>query len=252
MTIDRPQLRQLPALRQLWQRVFGDTDPWLDTFFSVGFSPERCRCVSLDGTPVAALYWFDAALGNRKLAYLYAIATAPEHRGRGLCRKLMADTHRHLQALGYDGAILVPAEPSLFAFYGRMGYRTVSTLREFISRAGETPEALVPLSPEKYAQLRLQLTPEDTVLQEGAALAFFAAQGAFYQGDRLLLAVQLEGSHAFIPEFLGDAGKLPGVLKTLGAKTGTVRTPGKEKPFAMGLTFAEEPLPDVYFAFALD
>lgn len=252
MTIDRPLPRQIPGLRRLWQRVFGDTDSWLDAFFAIGFSPERCRCVTCGEEPVSVLYWFDALLDGRKLAYLYAIATAPEHRGRGLCRRLTEDTHRHLAALGYDGTILVPAEPSLFAFYGRMGYRTVSTLREFISQAGETPEALEPLSPEVYARLRQQLAPEGTVLQEGAALAFFAAQGAFYRGDGLLLAVQPGDGHAFIPEFLGDADKVPGVLKTLGAKTGTVRTPGREKPFAMGLSFTEEPLPNVHFAFALD
>ena len=34
MTFDYPTPQQLPGLRQLWQQVFGDTDEFLDAFFS--------------------------------------------------------------------------------------------------------------------------------------------------------------------------------------------------------------------------
>ena len=59
MTIDSPKIDQLPQLRALWKEAFGDTDAYLDSFFTLGFSPERCRCVTEDGQVSAALYWFD-------------------------------------------------------------------------------------------------------------------------------------------------------------------------------------------------
>ena len=252
MTIDSPRPGQLPGLRRLWQQVFGDSDSWLDTFFSIGFCPDRCRCLTPETEPAAMLYWFDAELEGRKLAYLYAIATAPEHRGKGFCRSLMADTHRHLKELGYDGAILVPAEPSLFAFYSGMGYRTLSTIREFTACAGDLPLPLRQISPEEYAALRRELLPSGSVLQEGATLAFLSTQAHFYAGAELLLVAQWDGERLFVPELLGDSDSAPAVLNALNTERGIFRTPGKGNPFAMGLSLTEAPLPNTYFALALD
>ena len=252
MTIDRPQPRQIPGLRELWKEAFGDSDTWLDTFFALGFSPDRCRCITEEGRPTAALYWFDVTLEDRKLAYLYAIATAQDRRGRGLCSGLMADTHRHLKELGYAGAVLVPAEPSLSGFYGRMGYETVSGIRVFSCSAGSLPEPLRKLSAEEYARLRRQISPAGTVLQEGPLLDLLASQAEFFAGDGLLLTVQRDGSHAFCPEFLGDPEKAPKVLAALSLDSGTFRTPGSETPFAMAHFFSGNPVPIRYFAFALD
>ena len=49
MIIKSPETRHIPQLRQLWKEAFGDTDDFLDVFFSVAFAPERSRCVILDG-----------------------------------------------------------------------------------------------------------------------------------------------------------------------------------------------------------
>jgi len=252
MTIDRPLPGQLPGLRRLWKEAFGDGEDWLDAFFALGFSPDRCRCVTLEDTAVAALYWFDAFLDGKKLAYLYAIATDSAHRGKGLCRSLMADTHRHLKNSGYEGCLLVPAESSLFAFYGAMGYRTACGIREFSCLAGSRPEPLRKLSPEEYALLRRQTAPEGTVLQEGPLLALLAHQTDFYAGDGLLLAVERQTSQGNIPEYLGDPEKAPGVLTALSLESGKFRTPGSRTPFAMALSFAGATLPIKHFAFALD
>ena len=71
-------------LKQLWKTVFGDPDSFIDTFFAVAFSPDRCLFFEDSGKIVSALYWFDCEYENGKLAYIYAVATHPEHRGKGL------------------------------------------------------------------------------------------------------------------------------------------------------------------------
>ena len=101
MRIDKPAPGSEAALRRLWQQAFHDDDAFLDIFFDVAFSHDRCRCVTIDGEIVAVLYWFDCSCCGQRMAYLYAIATDKDRRGQGLCRALMEDTHRHLVSRGY-------------------------------------------------------------------------------------------------------------------------------------------------------
>ena len=70
MEICNPAPTQRPALRALWQEAFGDSDAFLDSFFSTSFCPHRCRCILSDDQSAAALYWFDCSLGGEKYAYL--------------------------------------------------------------------------------------------------------------------------------------------------------------------------------------
>lgn len=57
-----------------------------------------------------------------KFAYIYAVGTDPEYRGRGLAAQLIRETEQYLKECGYQGALLFPAEEGLYAFYERLGY----------------------------------------------------------------------------------------------------------------------------------
>ena len=100
MIIDNPTPSQIPALRSLWREAFGDSDEFLDIFMDTAFSLDRCRCVTIGGNVVAALYWFNCSFTDMPVAYIYAVATAYEYRGQGICQRLMSDTHSHLSSLG--------------------------------------------------------------------------------------------------------------------------------------------------------
>lgn len=250
MIIDRPRPEDIQALRKLWKQAFGDDDAFLDAFFHTCFSAQRCRCVTVDGSLVGALYWMDCTCRGKKMAYLYAIATDPEFRGKGICRGLMENTHRHLQALGYAGAILVPGEASLFAMYSKMGYACFGGIRRFSAWAEGSSVALRLLKPEEYAALRRQMLPEGSVLQEGQMLAFLGSQLRFYAGGDFLLAAGESEDGLFVPEFLGNQQKIPGILQALGKKEGAFRVPG-ETPFSMYRSLSGEE-PPRYFGLAMD
>lgn len=126
----QPFYSQILELRQLWKDTFGDSDTFLNIFFETAFSLERCTCVTSYTYLVASLYWFDCEFFGQKIAYIYAVATAKEFRGQGICHALMKYTHEHLKMHGYAGAILSPAEESLFSFYEKMGYRTCAYTKE--------------------------------------------------------------------------------------------------------------------------
>ena len=102
MTIDAPQAAQVAQLRALWQEAFGDTDAFLDAFYHTAFCPERSRCVMVEGKVVAAVYWFPCSCDGRKVAYIYALATAKAHQGHGYGRKLMSAVRELLAEQGFD------------------------------------------------------------------------------------------------------------------------------------------------------
>lgn len=251
MRIDYPREDQLPQLRKLWQGAFGDDDAFLDLFFDGVFSPDRCRCVNLDGQPAATLYWLDCRFENRPLAYLYAIATGRAYRKQGLCAALMADTHALLQSLGYAGAILVPGEPELFRMYDKMGYRICSGIGEMHCKAAAEPISLRAIDGAEYARLRRQLLPAGGVVQEGDNLIFLEKLTRFYAGKDFLLCASLENGRLTVPELLGDPSAAPGILAALGASEGSFRFPGDNRSFAMYHPLSDDRAPK-YFGFAFD
>ena len=154
MKIDHPALHHMPQQRALWQEAFGDTDAFLDCFFSTAYSPDRCLCV-LDGDKIAAiLYWIDCELQGKALAYIYAVVTAPGDRGKGLCRMLMEAAHALLKTRGYAGAILVPQQEPLRKMYAGMGYRNAGGLSVLSCSAGTEPVPFRTVGPQEFAALR--------------------------------------------------------------------------------------------------
>lgn len=245
MNVDHPTAAQIADLRQLWQEAFGDTDAFLDTFFETAFDPQRCLCITASTTIAAAAYWFSCG----QYAYIYAVATAKRHRGKGLCHALMARIHDLLAAQGYAGCIVVPGEESLRRFYGGMGYANFGGIREFSCTAG-APQPIRRIDTPEFAALRRQFLPPGGVTQEGENLAFLSRWAEFYAGADFLLAATREGETLRGLELLGNSAATPGILATLGAERGIFRTPGS-MPFAMCKSLGDK-APPTHFGFAFD
>lgn len=239
-------------LKQLWMLAFGDREDFVSLFFSTAYSPERCRFLEEKGEVTAALYWLDGECCSRKYAYIYGVATHPDHRGKGLCRKLMAMTHADLKALGYAGVLLMPADLGLRQMYAGMGYRECSTLQEFSREAGERAVSLRSISQEEYAALRRRYLPEGGLIQEEENLAYLATFAGLYAGDAFVMAAVHEQEHLFVLELLGDVDAAPGILKAMGYKSGTFRVPGEGIPFAMYLPLRPDAPMPTYLGLAFD
>ena len=245
MKIDFPISEQIPQLRQLWQEAFGDSDSFLDKFFSIAFAPERSLCATVDGEVAAMAYWFDCG----EYAYIYAVATAKKHRGKGICHGLMGKIHEILTQRGYSGCILVPGEERLRSFYRGMDYENFGGVNEFDCEAG-TPLPLRKIDAVEFVALRRQYLPKGGVIQEAENLAFLSCWVEFYRGDDFLLTAALDGDTLHGMELLGNADAAPGIVAALGAKRGACRKPG-DPPFAMLLPRNEKKAPG-YFGFAFD
>lgn len=251
MIISSPQSCHTQQLSLLWQEAFGDTAAFIDSFFRTGFSPARSRCLWIDDQVAAALYWFDCTWQGKKLAYLYAIATRKSHRGQGLCRSLLENTHHHLLEMGYHGAVLVPGSPDLAAMYEKLGYAPFRFAEAATVLANAPACPAEEISAEAYARLRRTFLPEGAVVQEAPVYDFLATYCRFYRGKDFLLCAAREENTLHLQEYLGDATNLPGILTGLQAEKGVVRIPGNAV-FAMYHALTESAETPEYFAIALD
>lgn len=238
-------------LKQLWHLAFGDGEEFIDLFFSTAYAPERCLYLTEDDQVTAALYWLNCEYQGQKQAYIYAVATHPEHRGKGLCRKLMDMTHNILKEQGYSAALLRPADDGLRRMYRKMGYRVVTGVTEFEAAAGK-PVPLRKIDAREYEQLRRRYLPEDGVVQEGVSTDYLASYADLYGGEDFLLAGSFyEGSFIGM-ELLGSREAAPGILAALGHETGSFRCPGRDIPFGMFLPLREDAAQPGYLGLVFD
>ena len=252
MKIDHPVPKQYKQLISLWQEAFGDTEEFIDGFFCTAFSPARCRCMFTTRKVYAALYWMDVRLGEQRFAYIYAVAVAEKHRGKGLGKALLADAQAHLALRGYDGILLVPQTEELRAMYEKLGYVTCTTVAEFPAQAGGETIPLQRIDREEYARLRRSMLPQGSGVEEEENISFLETMAFFYQGENLLLAAHGENGKLWCPEYLGDAAAAPGILKALNCTEGHFRAPGGDFPFAMFLPLTKEAQPPKHLGLAFD
>lgn len=252
MKIDMPVPGQVRMLCSLWQLAFGDEGAFMDAFFTTGFSPDRCLCITEEDTVTAALYWFPTQCQGQSIAYIYGVATHPDHRGKGLCRMLMEKAHDHLRGLGYQSCILVPQKESLREMYRKLGYRDCTGITEFFCTDDPYPAPMHSIDAAEYAELRKSHLPEAGVIQEGVNLEFLSTYAKFYKGMDFIMAATSDGEKLLALEYLGNRESAPGVLCALGLSQGSFRTPGNKTPFAMFHPLAEDALLPSYFAFAFD
>ena len=251
MNLDHPVAGDISGLRQLWKLAFGDTDAFLDIFFSTAYGPDHCRCIRENDGVSAALYWLDMDYKGQKFAYIYAVATDPACRGRGLCRMLMEDTTAVLTARGYDGIILVPQDKGLRTMYGRMGYFPAAPIDAVFCAASDSCPVRE-LTAEEYADRRKELLPEGSLIPGQAAVNFLGELARFYAGSHFLAAVSRETEHLRVLEYLGSRVHAPALVAALGATEATLRCPGEGTEFAMYRPLTAACKRPEYYPFAFD
>ena len=248
----RPE--DVPRQRELWQLAFGDDGAYVDNFYHTYYRPERVLLLEEDGVVRAMTAWFETNFavpgqGRYRAAYLYAVATHPEARGRGLAGQLLAGADRIFREWGIPAVTTVPAEPSLHRFFGRNGFRECFVDGQFSAprECRPTPPGaafLERLTPGEYRQLREELlagTAHIDLPQE--ALAYQAGACALASGGGLYAVQTPHGRAALCAEGMESGGllcppedldwvleRLPGLLPRWSFAW---RAPGGSHPFGM-------------------
>ena len=270
-----PSFGELPVLRELWKEAFGDSDEFINMFYTTAFSPSRVFAVgeeAEDGLCLCGgLYWFDGSFKNplgetERIAYIYAVAVSKEKRGLGYGKLLMEGVHAYLKGRGYHGVLLAPAEEGLFEFYEKLGYTTCTYRDEIHLQAPDDANPMANtleknrITKEAYGQMRNALLPIGGVRQENENLDYLEQMAGFYAGENYVLAASLEGEHQDIlrgVEFLTsqevNAKEVAtGILKQSGCKEGVFRIIGRTQKVTMYYPLQEKASQPTYFGLIFD
>ena len=159
MMTPRPAaMEDVPAIKALWKKVFGDGDPFLTRLFW-HWQPGQ-SVVMAEGETILSMLTllpltFTAGDGAQTaLPYVYGMATEPEAQGRGCGHALLQFAREYVQTRGAAGLCTFPATEELYSFYASAGFQEGFSLWEAEVSREELPSLKSPfgryLRPQEY------------------------------------------------------------------------------------------------------
>ncbi len=226
----------------LWREAFpGEDDAFTDALFALGF-PDFCHGIFEDGQLVCMLFAlpYDVVTSEGVLParYLYAVATAKAHRGKGYAKQLIAEV-----AAQYSRVFLRPMSPSLFAFYARAGLSPLSPHSELCGVAGTERTGVRDLSPTEYIAARdaFLTPPYCRMTPDFLRLAYLGGGAVTDTEGRFVALYERRGEQILFKEWLGDVAHAPRATAYLGGEHFCLRrTDAAGTPFGMGHGLAAE------------
>lgn len=155
------------AQKDLWKAAFGDDPRYVDWFYECCWRPEDMLLLLEDGKLASMLALLPQTIampdgGTASAWYVYALATDPSVRSKGYGRQLLLYVDEFLKQRGADCVTVVPAEASLFRFFGMVGFlpgfftRKVELLRSMTTPA-HPEDKVEAIGPAEYNAIRQQV-----------------------------------------------------------------------------------------------
>ena len=153
-----PQERE--EAQRLWTSVFGESGEEQEQFYAL-CAPQGPMILRDEGElrSMLVLSPCDLVFGDGwkvRGAYLYALATRQEDRGKGYAATLIHTTCAVKREEGLDFIATVPAQPSLFDFFAAQGFEA-GFYHHRIPTPAQTSGSWEELTPEGYITLREEL-----------------------------------------------------------------------------------------------
>ena len=211
IAIRHPGSGEAADLRNIWKTVFGGSDE--EIFFNNYYSAEYSIIAELDGSLAAAGYILPIGsliIDERSIpcAMIYAVATLPGHRSRGLGKSVVNELISSGRAAGYPAIVLCPSEDSLFEYYSvRTDLRDWFYVSETVTGAPQKKNSVVNLSildPDEYARLRGSLLSDVPHIQMDARALSYQNMLCHHYGGGMYLAAAENGSSCLTVELQPD------------------------------------------------
>lgn len=128
------------AVQKIWKVCFGDSDSYIRFFVKTHLAAGRCLIDKEDGHAVSMLFLLPSRCyyegRERAVQYIYAAATLPDFRRRGLMEDLLEYAHRLAVGQEMLFTCLKPATEALYRYYCKLEYRTAFHVTHQILPAG--------------------------------------------------------------------------------------------------------------------
>ncbi len=207
----------LTACMQLYDMAFpGEPEAFTRAMFD-RYAPEYLRTICENGEPISMLFSIPYPIitenGTLDARYLYAVATHPDHRGKGLAKRLL------LQEAAEHPVFLRPMSESLFDYYGKVGFSPFSPIEITTGDAAAPSGAERILSPDAFLKLRDSLAPLPHCRPTEAFLSLYEKGGGTvaHGSDAAALFERTDGGILF-KEYWGDPVFAPRLAAFLGGE----------------------------------
>lgn len=134
----KPDKKYNKPLSDLWHEVFGDDYGYINLLFGFEFNNCDTFAKEIDGKIVSALYLLNCKIDfdnkEYKGKYLYAAATSPAYRSKGIMAELIKEAREHCQKEQMDFISLVPGNEGLYNYYEKFGFKTAMHRYETVIR----------------------------------------------------------------------------------------------------------------------
>ncbi len=111
------------AVRLLWKDSFGDSDEFIETFMLRLYKQEHLLYVQENGQLVSMLHILPFTINRKKAGYIYAVATAEEHRNKGYASYLLNKAIETAKRDKFAALVTIPASKALRSYYERFGFK---------------------------------------------------------------------------------------------------------------------------------
>lgn len=207
----------LSACMRLYDMAFpGESEAFTRAMFD-RYAPLYLRTVCEDGEPISMLFSIPYPIitenGTLDARYLYAVATHPDHRGKGLAKRLL------LQEAAEHPVFLRPMSESLFDYYGKVGFAPFSPVEMKTDEATAPSGAERIISSLEFLSLRDTLAPLPHCRPTEQFLSLYENGGGTvaYGSDAVAIFERTDGGILF-KEYWGDPDFAPRLAAFLGGK----------------------------------
>ncbi len=163
----------IPALSELWQVCFGDSQAYISRFMQHRFVPEQTVVWLEDSAPVGVAYLLPCTIGTHNAIYGYAVGVLPEYRRHGVAAAILSVAESACSSRGMP--LLVAPREGLTEYYRRRGYREAFFCRwaEFSGIGTVRPLTLKEARSECCRRLRDRDLPHEGLVRwDGSAVQY--------------------------------------------------------------------------------
>lgn len=121
---------------ELWTASFGDSKEYVE-FFLDNCPGYVCIEYFVDKRLVSMLFLLDGNLSGSDCKYLYAACTHKDFRRKGIMEELIGFTKEFCKKLNCSAIFLVPANESLYSYYGKFGFISSFNRKSLIIKSSD-------------------------------------------------------------------------------------------------------------------